>query len=143
MKKTKLIFFVVFVISVLFVLSSCTINMNISNKEQSDDKAAIPDEIHVDSPIVGQWVPIGVEDANGYLQFSSDGSMMRFSIDENGEMKIEQQRYYLSAENKFIMIHPKNTLSDEYEFEVVNDGQTLNIYDPVYHMASEFLRIAD
>lgn len=98
----------------------------------------------IDSPLVGQWVPIGVN-GKGYMSFLADGTMVRFEERENAAPLIQEQRYEIMSENTFRMIHNNGSVSHEYEFEVINDGKTLNIYDPTVgiRMASEFYRIDD
>lgn len=98
------------------------------------------DVIEVNSPIVGQWVPVGTtEQINGYMQFTSDGNIVQFSLGPNGEMNYNEVRYYLASDNSFRMIRENNSVSIEINFEVKDDGETLYIYNS--SVPSQFKRI--
>ena len=145
MKKLLKLFAVVF--SIIIVLSSC------GNKPEGEavpspspeSEASAPSEneaVVIDSGIVGQWVPIGVENANGYLQFTSDGNMVKFTIDESGNMDYQELKYYLSSENTFRMIKDGSTESYDFEFEISEDGTELGIYtNSALRIPSKFQRI--
>ena len=99
-------------------------------------------EVHIDSAIVGQWVPVGV-DTQGYILFQEDGTIVRFEQQQNAAPSIQERRYELLSENTFRIIGENGVATSPFEFEIVNDGNTLNIYDPTssVRIASEFQRI--
>ena len=139
----------VLLICISLLLSGCNKGPAQSTPSPSPTAEATPTvvpepdgPVHIDSPLVGQWVPVGVQ-GSGYLLFKEDGSAVRFEMRENAEPLIQQQRYEVLSENTFRMVYPDNTASHAFEFEVVNDGKTLNIYDPTVgiRIPSEFYRI--
>ena len=99
-------------------------------------------EVHIDSEIVGQWVPVGVE-ANGYILFQEDGTMVRFELQQDSGPSIQERRYELLSENTFRIVGENGVATSPFEFEILNDGNTLNIYDTTSsaRIASEFQRI--
>lgn len=146
MKRFLKLFAVVFVI--MLVLSSCGEAPETESEavpSQSAEAEAAPSEneaVVIDSPIVGQWVPIGVENSNGYLQFTNDGNMIKFTIDNSGNMNYQELKYYISSENTFRMIKDDGTNSYDFEFEVSEDGTELGIYtNSALRIPSKFQRI--
>ncbi len=138
----------VFMLALVMILSGC----GQSAPEATPTPTPVADEngytfdsvIEVDSPIVGQWVPVGIPDpeSGGYMQFTSDGKIVQFQLGSKGEMNYNEVRYYLTSENTFRMIRSDNTTSFDLKFEVINDGKTLNVYNtPGLNIASEFVRI--
>ena len=99
-------------------------------------------EVHIDSALVGQWVPVGV-DTQGYILFQEDGTMVRFELQQNAAPSIQERRYELLSENTFRIVGENGVATSPFEFEIVNDGNTLNIYDTTSsaRIASEFQRI--
>lgn len=145
MKKLLKLFAVVF--AIMLVLSSCG-NAPESEAVPSpspESESSAPSEneaVVIDSDIVGQWVPVGVEKANGYLQFTSDGNMIKFTIDDSGNMNYQELKYYLSGENTFRMIKDGSTESYDFEFEISEDGTELGIYtNSALRVPSKFRRI--
>ena len=43
----------------------------------------------IDSPLVGQWVPIGVN-GKGYMSFLADGTMVRFEEEEKTPRRLSK-----------------------------------------------------
>lgn len=128
------------ILTLVFMLCAC--NTTAPSASPTPTPNADKTNVYIDNPIVGQWIPIGAQDPNGFMLFSEDGKMSRVKIDsKTGAQTVEEQGYYLTSDTTFIMVHPGGTESKEYRFEVINDNQTLNIYDNTYNMASEFRRI--
>lgn len=150
--KKRIIFCSVLLLCAMFLLGGCN-NQTVPTESPAPSPAAqatptvVPEPdgpVHIDSPLVGQWVPVGVQ-GSGYLLFQEDGTVVRFEVRENADPLIQEQRYEVLNDNTFRMIYPDNTASHAFEFEVINDGKTLNIYDPTVgiRMPSEFYRIDD
>lgn len=130
--------------AIIFTFSGC---FSGGNKDEAPVQTPVstPDlsePVNIESPIVGQWIPVGFEN-EGYMQFYADGTAVKFVQNNNGEPKIYEQKYYLPSENTFKFVYKDGNESDEYRFEVINDGKTLNIYETTnsLNMASEFYRI--
>lgn len=145
MKRFLKLFAVVF--AIMLVLSSCgeAPESEAVPSPSPESKSSAPSEneaVVIDSDIVGQWVPVGVEKANGYLQFTSDGNMIKFTIDDSGNMNYQELKYYISSENTFRMIKDDGTNSYDFEFEVSEDGTELGIYtNSALRIPSKFQRI--
>lgn len=134
----------VLILCTVFCLSACSSSEEEPSVSPSPSPDAEIEEVHIDSPIVGQWVPVGV-DGQGYMSFLEDGTIVRFELRNNDSPLIQEQHYKLTGENTFCMVYKNGDVSNDYEFEIINDGKTLNIYDTSsgLRIPSEFYRIEE